>query len=332
MSTATATITAIDPDTGRNPATEKWLTNHQIPYTFDPLLELARIDVPRSLTNQARIGEPLDPEVVDQYENDYRGGAQFPPLLAHQPTTRSKKLVLLGGNHRNAAATKAGLTRHPAYIITGLDPDIALKIAYRDNATHGARLTRQDRMRQAAHLIATGAAATHAEAAATVGITTPDVAKAIAVAEGGQRARTADLAAQWDQLPHGHQVMVAAVGLDVAFTELVKLTAEAKLSQADTRQLVNQVNRARTEDGALRTIGNAREEHAGAIQRTRLGQPARRTAGPTEYGTVNGALTAILNADPSRVYLSAPTPADRARLKTRLRDTMLHAKKIADAL
>ncbi len=330
--TATATVTAIDPDTGRDPRTEKWLTDHHIPYDYDPLLELDRIDVPRSLANQARIGEPLDPEVVDQYENDYRGGAQFPPLLAHLPSPRAKKLVLLGGNHRNAGATKAGLTRHPAYIVTGLEPDIALKIAYRDNATHGARLTRRDRMRQAAHLVATGAAATHADAAATVGISVPDVAKAIAVEEGGQRARTAGVDHHWDQLPHTHQVIVASVGLDVAFTEVVTLAAEAKLPQADTRQLVNQVNKARTEQAALRIVGNAREEHAGAIQRARLGQPTRRRGGPTEFGTLNGALSTILNADPNRVFLSAPTPADRARMKTRLRDAMVHAKKIADTL
>jgi ParB-like chromosome segregation protein Spo0J len=329
---STATVTAIDPDTGRDPRTEKWLTDHHIPFTYDPLFELDRIDVPRSLANQARIGEPLDQEVVDQYENDYRNGDQFPPIVVHLPSTRAKKAVVLGGNHRNAGATKAGHTRHPAYIVNGLEPDIALKVSYADNRTHGARLTRQDRMRQAAHLIATGAAATHAEAAATVGISTPDVAKAIAVEEGGARAREADLAGPWDQLPHGHKVMLAGIRLDVAFTEAVRVTAEAKLSQGETRQLVTTVNSARTEAKALQTIGNASEEHAGAIQRTKLGQSARRTAGPTEYGNINAALTAILNADPTRVHLSAPTPADRARMKGRLRDAMLHAKRISDAL
>ncbi len=326
---STATVTPIDPDTGRDPRTEKWLDAHGIPFRFEPRWPLADIDVPRSLANQARIGDPLDAEVVDQYENDYRNGDAFPPLVLHLPSPQARKAVTLGGNHRTAGASKAGLSHHPAYVVTGLDPDVALKVSYADNRTHGARLTRQDRMRQAAHLVATGSS--QKEAAAVVGISQADVSRAISIAEGSKRAAVEGLASVWDQLPHGHQVILAVIRLDVAFAEALRVVADAKLTQPEVRQLANAVNGARTEEKALQILGSAREEHAGAIQ-VRLGKGAAQRHGPTEYGSVNAAVSAILNADPSRVYLSAPSPADRRRMKARLRDAMLNAKRIADAL
>src|SRR5689334_10226051 len=104
MSTAQADIHPIDSGTGRRPDVEAWLAERHVPYTFDPALEVGSVDQVASLANQARL-EPLDPDVVERYAADMARGDHFPPVLARQ---QGKKIVLLGGNHRLAAARDAG--------------------------------------------------------------------------------------------------------------------------------------------------------------------------------------------------------------------------------
>lgn len=146
------------------------LDRHQVTYEHHPHLELRRIDLIASVTNQVR-HEPIDPDTVDRYIAALADGATFPPILVRRiPPAKPKgkaQLVILGGNHRARAHIDYGAKTIDAYVLE-CDDLTALEIAFSDNATHGLPPTQAERLAHATTLIDRGR--TVPEAARIVGI------------------------------------------------------------------------------------------------------------------------------------------------------------------
>ena len=95
--------TAADPH--RRKDVEDWLDEHGVSWEYDPALPVARIDVERSLQNQARVYQKLDPERVGQYAEAIERGDQFPAVVTHKQSARITKII--DGNQESAGRRSA---------------------------------------------------------------------------------------------------------------------------------------------------------------------------------------------------------------------------------
>jgi hypothetical protein len=307
-----------------DPATEQWLTEHHVTWTFDPRFPLENIDVTRSLANQARVGEPLIEDVVDRYTADYQRGDLFPPLIARRNSKRSAKITLLGGNHRRAAATAAKHTTHPLYIVDVTD-ELALTLMYSDNRRHGMPPAKNERLAQAAHLVDNGWTARNA--AALVGVNEPALSNYRNVTRTSRRAADLGIATTYDTLATGHKTRLATLRSDPVFTAATRLTATAHLTQPETNDLVTRLNDCRSDTEALKLIDTETES-----LRTRMQNTAARP-GPvkiTAYGKLNSALAAI--ADIAAADIATPDTASLQRLRTRVKAAAMHLAELHDSL
>lgn len=312
--------------TGRDLALEAELDDAHIVWVYEPDLALADIDISKSLANQARIGEPLIEDVVERYRADYERGDRFPPILCRRTGPRAK-LIVLGGNHRRAAASAAGRTSHPAYIVECTDP-AALTIMYGDNRRHGMPPSKLERCAQGAHLIDNGW--TQAEAAAAVGVSQPSLSNYLNVSRTSRRARMLDLGPVFDQLPNQAKEALARVGADPVFVEAVKVTASAKLTGPETAELVKRIRGTRSEADALRLVGNAHEIHRDRIQNAKAKGRHGGKNSVTSYAKLNSALVEILDIPADTVV--APDPASGKRMRERLRVVLDRLVEIDKAL
>jgi ParB-like chromosome segregation protein Spo0J len=290
---------------------EGWLDELHVTWTLEPDLEFDRIDVAKSLTNQARIGDPLIDEVVERYRGDYERGDTFPPLLARRTSPRAK-LVLLGGNHRRAAAAAAGLTAHPAYVVECTD-ELALTLMYGDNRRHGMPPSKAERCAQAVHLVNVGW--TQAEAAAAVGVTQPALSNHLNVARSSKRADALGIGRQFTELATTAKEALSRVAADPVFVEATKVAGAAQLSVAETKELVDRIRNTRSEADALAVIGDAQEMHRDRIQTAGAKGRVAGKGAVTPYGRLNGALTAILDVHPDQITPPDQWARDRARKK-----------------
>lgn len=120
-----------------------------VEWEYDPRFELNRIDVPASLQNQVRMGNPILPDIIASYARDIdRGiGPEFPAPVANRGQSKSKGMVvLIDGNQRTQATLKSiGEWTHVGiYLIGEADRNLLRDIGVKINMTNGARLTEEE--------------------------------------------------------------------------------------------------------------------------------------------------------------------------------------------
>jgi len=116
------------------------------------VIDLDTIDDVRSRRNDGRIGDEwLDSERVSDYAEAMLAGDKFPTIVVRKMPDETS--VVIGGNHRRAAMQKIG--RKQAIVISVVCNDITASIlAGLLNKIEGARTTRSQRIKHAAHLVA----------------------------------------------------------------------------------------------------------------------------------------------------------------------------------
>lgn len=123
---------------------EQALRRQGVSFSYLEKVPLAEINVQAGLRNQARLENPIEKELVDTYEQHYRDGVQFPPLVLWRPAPRSK-YIPIDGNNRTHAATKAGKKFHDAYIVDTTDQQIIDRLTWTfNNLVNGKRLSREE--------------------------------------------------------------------------------------------------------------------------------------------------------------------------------------------
>jgi disulfide oxidoreductase YuzD len=126
--------------------TEQWLDSIGVKYQ-KLNLRLASIDVEKSLRNQARVGEPVNKDVVAVYAEAYRKGDVFPPIIVFDDG--HKLVTVADGNHRTQAALSVGLEQHPAYLVEQPTPAQQARMLYEANLRHGLPSSLPDRLHHA---------------------------------------------------------------------------------------------------------------------------------------------------------------------------------------
>lgn len=287
---------------------EAWLDAHHVDWTFNPELPLDQIDIRRSLANQARPGEALLPDTVELYTAGYRKGDLFPPIVARRTSRQAKKLVVIDGNHRTNSAVDAGVTTHPAYVITCED-ETAMVLMYDANLKNGAQLPKAQRIALAVHLVETGMEGK--VAARQMAVAESEISNARTLNRAALRARDNGVAG-WDQIPQGHRLDLARIGSDPVFAATAQLVQKAGLQGGDVKDLVRRVKAARSDDAALVLIGGEIEARQADIQKRHGGvSKSNRRRRVTEWDRFTDALTVLENVNAVDVDESAPTAEAR---------------------
>lgn len=201
---------------------------------------LATIDTKAGLSNQAR-DKALEEGTVDQYACAMKSGSVFPAVVTHKI---GSKYVPLGGNHRIAAATKAGRENVMTYIVDlGRDEMLAFIIPNALNLVEGRRLSYQECIEKAISDV-TRFGSTPEEAARKFQVSETPVRLGIKSNETQAR-----LAAKIGQvkLPKTSLGVLSSIANDNILAAVATLACKARLSGDDIRVIVRDVSEKRTE-------------------------------------------------------------------------------------
>jgi hypothetical protein len=292
-------------------STERWFAELGVTHTYEPVIDLDLIDDQASLRNQARF-EPIHPDVVDRYAEDMRRGDTFPPVIARR--RRNGQLIILGGNHRVAAAREAR-TPLSAWVVECSD-EMALRICLEDNRRHGLPPSDTERIAQAIHLIALGW--TQQAAAAVVGVHPNKVSRARGEAAAGERVRTLHIKGDWDGLPSSSKSRLSALRSDPVFAAATQLVLDAGVNAEGVYELVTKLNSMRSDNDALEVVAADRVKLAEQIDGKKTGRTTTVRQPPSPRAQLLDALTRIRFIDPHDVA-AATLPDQRQDVFKRLR-------------
>jgi hypothetical protein len=135
----------------RNPIYEQALNNEGVEYVYLEKVPIDDINAAAGLRNQARLDEPVDDALQNNYADRMKAGDQFPPLVLHRPSQRGK-FVPLDGNQRLGASNRPGVGKKwwDAYLVQCDDPVVIDRITWTfNNKVNGKRLTPEEAMEHA---------------------------------------------------------------------------------------------------------------------------------------------------------------------------------------
>lgn len=287
---------------------EAWLTERRIPWEFVPELALTSIDKAASLANQARL-EPVVEDVVERYAADMERGDRFPPIVVFR-RGRVGRVVIIGGNHRAAAAQRAGLASLAAYVVD-VAGEMVLRLTYEDNRRHGLPPSEEERVFQAVHLVDCGA--TVVEAAQCVGLSVGKVQRGIGTAKADRRAKDLGIK-EWAKLAKSVRWRLSALRSDPVFESASRLAAVTVMGTNEAYDLVQKVQGTRSDADALAVIADAEEAMAEARNRSGGGL-TRQASARTK---MLDALRVIAALDPAEVVGACATVDHRLVLKDRI--------------
>ena len=203
---------------------------------------------------QVRSGSHIaPPDRVEEYAQQMRNGAMFPPLLI-----RKAGNILIDGNTRLAAAKKIGRRFLPVIIVDAKTEDTAKMLAASLNQMGGERLTAQE---------------AHEAALVMIRMDYPDAA--IARELGRDQSQVRRWRAQRDVLSRAEtlglgdleQFMSRTVAgtlgdirLEKPFVETAKLFQQVPLKEKEARDFVGEVVQAPSEEAALQVVKDKLEE------------------------------------------------------------------------
>jgi hypothetical protein len=208
----------------------------------------------RAAWNQARLGDPVDEEHVEQLLSELERGAEFPPIIFYRDN--EGRAVTLSGNHRRRTHEVAGRTTINAYEATGLsglrkeDPRVLLLI-YEANRGHGKGVSIEDRVHQAIVLIRNGY--TVRAAASALGIPENRVRDQYDAARATERLED-ELGVDTTGIPISAQRRLVAIRNDKVAKDAAEVARKMERKTQEVNELVKAVNGARTEDEQLAVV------------------------------------------------------------------------------
>lgn len=308
-----------------DPRIEAYLDEKGVKWEFLGDVPTENFDVKKSLQNQARF-EPLNQERVDEYTEDMKRGAQFPPVIAHGPVN---KLVIASGNHRLHAAINANKPL-PAYRVIGADATTITAITGEENAHHGGRTSQEERIAQALHLIDNGA--TIPAAAAALSLPKSVLNRASSKRSAERRFHDNKVSPiTVEKLPETVKRRLADIHTDEGFTAAVDLAVRARLSSDEVFELVTAVNEIRSSAKQVEYIDAQAELYRERIQATAGGVlGSRRPHGPK--ARMQLALGTINNMPDTDAIVKAYRGPERDEAATKFRATARRLNELAKAL
>lgn len=124
----------------RNQQYESALTRQGLEWEYLEKVLLKEINLKRGLSNQARLTQAIDPELLAAYQLALASGATFPPVVLWR-TSNNALWIPADDNHRLRIYSDAGVKSTDAYCLTTHDPLIADRVTWTfNNHVNGKRL------------------------------------------------------------------------------------------------------------------------------------------------------------------------------------------------
>lgn len=245
---------------------ERW----HVAYSYLSSVPPSEFDVDKSLANQARF-DALDEKVVERYEQSLADGDVFPAVVAYRPgRAASAKLVIVDGNHRLVAHTRANLPLAVYEIERGTRRETIVLMTYVLNATHGLPSAEEERIASAVYLIQSGAS--QESAARELKVPLRLVKKAMAKARSDERAAEAGVnLREWDSLAGSIRNRLLNVSTDEGFAGAAHLAFAAKLDYNEVGELIALLNGSRSAAKQRAILKSETERYAERVQRTAAG-------------------------------------------------------------
>lgn len=306
---------------GRDAATEAILAACGVDWEYLPHLSLAVIDQDKSLHNQARVGKPIDDEQAALYAEAYRGGRHLPPIIACAEPGRPRH-ILAAGNHRVRGAVLAGRSDLPAYLVKSPTPAQFTRLAYETNTTHGLPVKLEDRLAQAAYLVA-NFAMSNKTAASQLGVPAETLGKYIARRATVDRLRR--LGASTD-LGESRIERLSSIRSDVVFKAAAYVAQHVTADEFS--RMVTDARKATSEHDALEVFTAA----AGRIDREH--RATANTIAPgaiTPLGTLSR-FANMLSRPPTRALVESIPAEDQPAIRKRLSDAARTLDEVASWL
>lgn len=249
---------------GTDPLIEKWLKDKAVDFDFITNVAPGSFDADRSLENQARMGSPLNDEVVDRYIAALKAGDVFPPLVAYRLS--NGKLEVLDGNHRRAAHAELGQAMDVYVVDPSTPPAMRSLITFEANTKHGLPSSASDRLHHALYMVDNGKSV--AAAAALFGVPLHALQKEVTRKNATRRAEDCEVPlAKWNALPMGIQVKLQTVSTDEGFAAAANLAADANLPAQAVSEMVKELNKTRSVAKQRASLDQWREDAKPDIQK-----------------------------------------------------------------
>lgn len=304
---------------------EDWLTARGVKFAACKSVPIDQIDEERSRGNQAR-AEAILSETVDRYAQAMRNGDQFPPLVVYR---YGKRLTIVDGNHRQAAARRAGQKHVSVYEIDKSTPVEMIELLTAEaNTKHGEPTSKEWRMRQAVYLLSLG----NPEdlVAHALGLSASAVKESIRLARFEDRAHRLGVKG-WDDLSITAQLRLGSLPNDVVLQQAVLLVQEGLVTTADLNVLMRDLRGTGTEKEALEYLGSLREEREFERQQRAHAKEARRSIANPKMQVLS-ALGAVKKIDPQSVLRLFIGDEERKEVAKRCGDASLILMELEDVL
>lgn len=246
MATLAETLAEVE-ETLRDGRTESLLREWGAAFELNPAFPIAKIDLDGPQVRALQHRAPR--EMVEQYAQQMKAGALFPPLVL----TRSGGLI--DGNTRLGAHRKLGHQTVPAYLVKVPRLDFAIMLGAGLNQLGGLRLTREEQVQAAERMM--GENWTDEAIARAIGISGSKVRgfrKERRYSEAAERLGLLDL-----ELPSTVRQQLADIGHDAPLESAARLVAKANAALPEVKELVRSISEARSEQGELDAVGTFRD-------------------------------------------------------------------------
>lgn len=275
----------------RRPEIERLFNEYLVEWEFDPSFQLSDIDEKRSFANQARVDQPIQPDLVETYVEAKKNGDVFPAIVIHKDGNR---YVNVDGNHRYAADSKLGVTTIPVYKIKAKPETIRVLMTLL-NVIHGRALSEKEKLWHAFFLIDSGTP--HERAAKVLHLPLSRLRTAWSLEQANRRAREVGLAKKaWGELPQTYRRRLAQISTDAAFKEMFDLTCKASLNTEELSRMVAEVNKLRDQQAQVDLIKTEGEAIRDRIQSS-AGGTIKREQSPKHALRMHLAAVAKINFD-----------------------------------
>ena len=295
-----------------------------IRYEFEPALPLRELDTDgsRAVWNQARLGDPVDADHVEELVAELERGIELPPIIFYRDD--AGKAVVLSGNHRREAYARVGRDQIAAYEASGLaglrkeDPRV-LSLIYEANHGHGLPVAIDHRVHQALALIEHGYNVR--AAAAAVGIPETRVRDHYDAARATQRLEV-ELGVDTSAIPISAQRRIVNVRNDVVAKAIADVVPLMEKKTQEVNELVKAVNAERTQEAQLAVVTDYAETlKTRTPTSSRRGRPPREEGKGPELRKLDAALGTILRFEVETLR-SGLAPEERKRLSSRAADAI----------
>jgi ParB/Sulfiredoxin domain len=242
------------------PALEAKLAKLGIVWEYREDVQINLIDLDAGKQNQARPGEEIDEERVEQFRLAMVDGQPFPAVVCYEHGDGT--YYPADGNHRIPAAMGAGYTTIDMYVLKAPEDSVRHLITTSVNLLNGVRPTLAQTIAQAINTIElTGRSATWV--AQWYDLPHQTLTRALQRRSALNRLRGVGLSEV--KVGQGALEALATIPTDAALREATDVVVRARLTERQARDLSRDIRQQHSEAGQLAVVSQVRE--APEIQR-----------------------------------------------------------------